>query len=32
MDKVMFEEDPGDEMLRRTVFGFEVRRASDKSA
>ncbi|TIA49918.1 hypothetical protein D6C77_09411 [Aureobasidium pullulans] len=25
MDKVMFEEDPGDELLRRTVFGYEVR-------
>ncbi|PNS16383.1 Protein N-methyltransferase nnt1 [Sphaceloma murrayae] len=24
MDKVMFEEDPGDEMLRRTVFGYEL--------
>lgn len=24
MDKVMFEEDPGDERLRRTVFGWEV--------
>ena len=26
MDKVMFEEDKGDELLRRTVFGYEVRR------
>lgn len=26
MDRVMFENDPGDEMLRRTVFGYEVRR------
>ncbi len=25
MDKVMFENDPGDERLRRTVFGYEVR-------
>ncbi|KAL2057194.1 hypothetical protein ABVK25_002247 [Lepraria finkii] len=25
MEKVMFEDDKGDEMLRRTVFGFEVR-------
>lgn len=25
MDKVMFEEDPGDELLRRTVFGYEVK-------
>ena len=25
MDRAMFEEDPGDEMLRRTVFGYEVR-------
>ena len=25
MEKVMFEDDRGDEMLRRTVFGFEVR-------
>jgi nicotinamide N-methyltransferase len=25
MEKVMFEEDPGDEELRRTVFGFVVR-------
>ncbi|KAF1849397.1 uncharacterized protein K460DRAFT_376042 [Cucurbitaria berberidis CBS 394.84] len=24
MDKVMFEEDPGDELLRRTVFGYEL--------
>ena len=24
MDKVMFQEDPGDEHLRRTVFGYEV--------
>ena len=23
-DRVMFEEDPGDELLRRTVFGYEV--------
>ncbi|WPH02333.1 nicotinamide N-methyltransferase-like protein Nnt1 [Acrodontium crateriforme] len=26
MDKVMFEEDPGDELLRRTVFGYRLRR------
>jgi EEF1A N-terminal glycine/lysine methyltransferase len=26
MDKVMFDKDPGDELLRRTVFGYEVRR------
>jgi nicotinamide N-methyltransferase len=25
MEKVMFEEDPGDEELRRTVFGYELR-------
>jgi len=25
MEKVMFESDPGDEELRRTVFGFVVR-------
>ena len=25
MEKVMFEEDRGDELLRRTVFGYEVR-------
>ncbi|KAK0254423.1 Protein N-terminal and lysine N-methyltransferase efm7 [Friedmanniomyces endolithicus] len=24
MDKVMFEEDPGDELLRRTVFGYSL--------
>ena len=24
LDKVMFEDDPGDESLRRTVFGFEL--------
>lgn len=27
MDKVMFDSDPGDELLRRTVFGYEVRRS-----
>ncbi|KAH8591604.1 putative methyltransferase-domain-containing protein [Bisporella sp. PMI_857] len=27
LEKVMFEKDPGDEELRRTVFGYEVRRA-----
>ncbi len=25
MEKVMFEKDRGDELLRRTVFGYEVR-------
>jgi len=25
MDKVMFENDPGDELLRRTVFGYELK-------
>ena len=25
MEKVMFEEDRGDEELRRTVFGFQVK-------
>lgn len=25
MDKVMFDNDPGDELLRRTVFGYEVK-------
>ena len=25
MEKVMFEEDKGDELLRRTVFGYEIR-------
>ena len=25
MEKVMFEEDPGDELMRRTVLGYEVR-------
>lgn len=25
MERVMFEDDPGDERLRRTVFGFELR-------
>ncbi|OAP55907.1 hypothetical protein AYL99_10059 [Fonsecaea erecta] len=25
MDKVMFENDPGDEALRRTVFGYEIK-------
>ncbi|KAF1823769.1 uncharacterized protein K489DRAFT_401039 [Dissoconium aciculare CBS 342.82] len=28
MEKVMFEEDPGDELLRRTVFGYSLRWAS----
>lgn len=26
MEKIMFEEDKGDELLRRTVFGYQVRR------
>ena len=26
MDEVMFENDPGDEILRRTVFGYQVKR------
>ncbi len=26
MDRVMFDQDPGDETLRRTVFGYEVKR------
>ena len=25
MEEVMFEDDPGDEKVRRTVFGFEMR-------
>ena len=25
MDEVMFENDPGDELLRRTVFGYQLR-------
>ncbi len=25
MDKVMFEDDKGDELLRRTIFGYELR-------
>jgi EEF1A N-terminal glycine/lysine methyltransferase len=25
MEKVMFDKDPGDEELRRTVFGYEVK-------
>lgn len=28
MEKVMFEEDPGDELLRRTVFGYSVKWAA----
>lgn len=31
MEKVMFEEDRGDEKLRRTVFGYSLRWAEDKS-
>ncbi|KAM0719568.1 hypothetical protein Q7P37_003698 [Cladosporium fusiforme] len=30
MEKVMFEEDPGDELLRRTVFGYKVTWAKDQ--
>ncbi|KAJ9267743.1 putative nicotinamide N-methyltransferase Nnt1 [Paecilomyces variotii] len=30
MDKVLFENDPGDEKLRRTVFGYEIRWAEDQ--
>lgn len=30
MDKVMFEEDRGDEKLRKTVFGFELRWSKDR--
>lgn len=30
MEKVMFEEDPGDELLRRTVFGYSVTWAKDQ--
>ncbi|KAI9369022.1 hypothetical protein BJX61DRAFT_183435 [Aspergillus egyptiacus] len=30
MDKVLFEDDPGDEKLRRTVFGYEIRWADDQ--
>ncbi|OJJ44358.1 hypothetical protein ASPZODRAFT_72127 [Penicilliopsis zonata CBS 506.65] len=29
MDQVLFEEDPGDERLRRTVFGYELRWAPE---
>ncbi|KAJ4527373.1 hypothetical protein HRR83_000125 [Exophiala dermatitidis] len=29
MDKVMFENDPGDEKLRKTVFGYEVKWQTD---
>jgi len=25
MDKVLFEKDPGDELLRRTVYGYELK-------
>lgn len=28
MDKVMFENDKGDELLRRTIFGYELRWAA----
>ncbi|KAL2414110.1 Protein N-terminal and lysine N-methyltransferase efm7 [Exophiala dermatitidis] len=31
MDKVMFENDPGDEKLRKTVFGYEVKWQTDAS-
>ncbi|KAG2419605.1 hypothetical protein HFD88_004401 [Aspergillus terreus] len=30
MDDVLFENDPGDERLRRTVFGYEIRWAEDQ--
>ncbi|KAJ5155099.1 Nicotinamide N-methyltransferase [Penicillium coprophilum] len=30
VDAVLFEEDPGDERLRRTVFGYEIRWAQDQ--
>ncbi|KAJ5927726.1 hypothetical protein N7466_006682 [Penicillium verhagenii] len=30
MDDVLFEDDPGDERLRRTVFGYELRWAPDQ--
>ncbi|BAE60792.1 unnamed protein product [Aspergillus oryzae RIB40] len=30
MDAVLFENDPGDEKLRRTVFGYEIRWADDQ--
>ncbi|KAH8432095.1 putative nicotinamide N-methyltransferase Nnt1 [Aspergillus melleus] len=30
MDNVLFENDPGDEKLRRTVFGYEIRWAEDE--
>ncbi|OOQ86465.1 putative nicotinamide N-methyltransferase [Penicillium brasilianum] len=30
MDKVLFEEDPGDETLRKTVFGYELRWKPDQ--
>ncbi|KAF2725779.1 nicotinamide N-methyltransferas-like protein Nnt1 [Polychaeton citri CBS 116435] len=31
MDKVMFEEDPGDELLRRTVYGYRLQWAATES-
>ncbi|KZF23632.1 nicotinamide N-methyltransferas-like protein Nnt1 [Xylona heveae TC161] len=31
MDKVLFEKDPGDELLRRTVYGYEVRWGDGKN-
>ncbi|OQD89753.1 hypothetical protein PENANT_c002G05265 [Penicillium antarcticum] len=30
MDDVLFEDDPGDEKLRRTVFGYQIRWAQDQ--
>ncbi|RMD41760.1 hypothetical protein DV735_g3363, partial [Chaetothyriales sp. CBS 134920] len=30
MDKVMFDNDPGDELLRRTVFAYEVKRQASR--
>ncbi|KAF2774227.1 nicotinamide N-methyltransferas-like protein Nnt1 [Teratosphaeria nubilosa] len=32
MERVMFEEDPGDELLRRTVFGYRVRWKSEENS
>jgi nicotinamide N-methyltransferase len=32
MEKVMFEEDPGDELLRRTVFGYRLTWANDNNS
>ncbi|KAL2818876.1 hypothetical protein BJX63DRAFT_45199 [Aspergillus granulosus] len=30
VDKVLFEDDPGDERMRRTVFGYEIRWSEDQ--